>query len=371
MTEAAARNPERAKKNNMSRKINILGAGAAGLTAAICLAQAGRSVDVFDNRSDCGERFGGDFQGLENFSSSLDALDELRMIGLDVNFDCTPKDKVTLTDGHKLKEVHLPTPFVYMVRRGPMAGSLDQGLKQQALEAGVRLNFGKTLPNNEVDLVATGPRTKKAFAAAMGVIFETSMDDTMIVMFNERAAFQGYSYIGVRQGSGCLCSVVFGDLKKLKGCFEETKRLFHRLVDLDIRNPSLMSGVGALSMRPTFRSGTTLYAGEAAGLQDLLYGFGIRSAFQSGALAAKCLLDGSDYEHAARPQFVNRLKAGLVNRYAWEKLGRLQGMDAFHVRGAELFLRHPGWIYNLRLWHRLAWPIANRYIRSKYGDRAY
>jgi len=353
----------------MSGKNSILGAGVAGLTAAICLAQAGRSIDVFDIRSDCGERFGGDFQGIENFSSSLDALDELRILGLDVNFDCTPEDRLTLTDGRKLKYVHLPTPFTYMVRRGTMAGSLDQGLKQQALEAGVRLNFGKTLPETEVDLVAKGPRTKKAFAAATGLIFETSMDDTIIVLFNERAAFQGYSYIGVRQGSGCLCSVVFGDLKKLKGCFEETTRQFHRLVDLDIRNPSPMSGVGAISMRPTFRNGTTLYAGEAAGLQDLLYGFGIRSALQSGALAAKCLLDGSDYENAARSRFVNKLKAGLVNRYAWEKLGRLQGMDAFRLRGAELFLRHPGWIYNLRFWHRLAWPIANRYIRRNYGNR--
>ena len=347
----------------------ILGGGVAGLTAALRMARANHTVDVFDIHDDCGARFSGDFQGLDNFGSPPDALDELRDIGIDVNFDCTPKDRLSLTDGRRVREVSTSGPFVYMVRRGTMAGTLDQGLKQQALEAGVRLHFGETRPEKEMDIVTTGPRAKQVFASAMGMTFETSMEDTMVVLFNEKAAYQGYSYVGVRDGNGCIFSVVFGNARMLKGCFVETKRLFGELLDLDMQNPTQMSGVGSFSASPRFREGSTLYAGEAAGLQDLLFGFGIRSAFQSGALAADCLMNGSDYESAASKRFCNTLKAGLVNRFLWEKIGSLRGMDAYHIRGAELFLHHPKWIYRYRLWHRILRPLASRHFLEKYGGK--
>lgn len=50
------------------KSIKILGAGISGLTAAINLAKAGYKVDVFEKNKDVGVRFGGDLQGLENWS---------------------------------------------------------------------------------------------------------------------------------------------------------------------------------------------------------------------------------------------------------------------------------------------------------------
>jgi phytoene dehydrogenase-like protein len=44
------------------KKIKILGAGLSGLSAAINLAKAGYSVDIFDSNSDSGARFHGDLQ---------------------------------------------------------------------------------------------------------------------------------------------------------------------------------------------------------------------------------------------------------------------------------------------------------------------
>ena len=78
----------------MTKPVRILGAGPSGLAAAITLARAGRAVELYERRSDCGMRFGGDLQGLENWSHETDTLDEFRACGIDIDFHCAPFDAV-------------------------------------------------------------------------------------------------------------------------------------------------------------------------------------------------------------------------------------------------------------------------------------
>ena len=56
----------------------MAGAGIAGLTCAIILARAGRQVIVREWHNSVGHRFHGDFQGLENWRRSEDAIDPAR-----------------------------------------------------------------------------------------------------------------------------------------------------------------------------------------------------------------------------------------------------------------------------------------------------
>lgn len=63
-----------------------------------------------------------------------------------------------------------------------------------------------------------------------------------------------------------------------------------------------------------------LYAGEAAGLQDAEWGFGMMTAMRSGVLAANSILDGQDYATRASCEFAGSRDAGLVNRAMWDKL---------------------------------------------------
>ena len=77
--------------------VQIMGAGLSGLSASILLAKAGKEVHVHDIRADSGARFDGDFQGLENWSSDADFLDEMRGWGINPDeFKATPFKEVDI-----------------------------------------------------------------------------------------------------------------------------------------------------------------------------------------------------------------------------------------------------------------------------------
>ena len=112
--------------------VHILGAGLSGLAAATYLAKAGKEVHVHEIRSDSGARFDGDFQGIENWTSSeSDFFDEMREWGLDPDefksdgFDIIdlihPDDEITnpITDGVAFR----------VVERGTDSHCIDQGFK--------------------------------------------------------------------------------------------------------------------------------------------------------------------------------------------------------------------------------------------------
>ncbi len=91
--------------------INIIGAGPAGLTAAIVLRKHGLPVKVFDMASDVGHRLNGDFQGLENWTSEKNITDILKETGIEINFLCVPHYGGTLiAPGMKPAEIKSDRP---------------------------------------------------------------------------------------------------------------------------------------------------------------------------------------------------------------------------------------------------------------------
>lgn len=66
--------------------VGIVGAGPAGLACAIGLARAGYPVIVHEQHNAVGARFHGDFQGLENWSSDEDVLEEIARRGIGCDF---------------------------------------------------------------------------------------------------------------------------------------------------------------------------------------------------------------------------------------------------------------------------------------------
>jgi hypothetical protein len=350
--------------------IKIAGAGPSGLTAAINLAKAGIPVDVFEKRSDTGKRFHGDLQGLENWSSEVDVLDLLRDMNLRVNFDCAPILKQITTNGVKSRISIYDQPLCYLVKRGDIPGSLDQGLKDQALDSGVNIHFSKTIALEKADIIATGPISKELFAVDKGIVFSTTHDDLNVFLINDKAAYKGYSYLLITKGYGCMCTVLFDRFKELDECFEVSKCMLTEMFPVEIENPSPVAGVGCFSTRNIFQKGSRMFVGEAAGIQDLLLGFGIKTAIESGHLAAECIIQGHDYREVAKSQYEGRLKATLVNRFLWEvfRYNNYAVVVDERIQSRTKRSLNLSSLYRFGSIHRAVYPLARWHMKRRYPD---
>jgi flavin-dependent dehydrogenase len=353
----------------MTKHIKIRGAGPAGLAAAITLATVDYRVTVYEKAKDCGTRFKGDLQGLENWTSTTNVINEMKGIGIEPNFDCDPFSSLTAIDAARRTTTFCsPQPLFYLVKRGSRPGTLDQGLKEQALALGVEIQFNSPVAEDEVDIVASGPVPHKLCAIDTGIIFETEAEDMAYGMLDDRSSYKGYSYLLITKGYGCMCTVLFDKFSEIHEQFALARGTFEEIIEIDIRNPSQVGGYGNFTTQNTFVKGRQLYVGEAAGLQDLLWGFGIRFAFCSGHLAARCLMEGRDYAAEAKKLFNHGLRTGVVNRTIWEQLGN-PGYKALLTLARRS--QNPRQFLNRRLfryswWRRLAFPVALWNLRRRH-----
>lgn len=348
-------------------KVSILGAGPAGLSAAINLAKEGYNVDIFEKNLDVGSRFHGDFQGLENWSDKKDVLKLFKNINIDINFDFTPFKKLTISNESKIWNFNCNRSAFYLVRRGSDEKTLDNALKDQALDLDVNIHFNEIIPQDQADIIATGPIKSEIYAVAKGITFKTTSNNLAVGLVNNNAALNGYSYLLIANGQGCMANVLFGNFNNLNLYFEETKRIFDNKMDLDLKEIKYMGGMGSFSNKNTFKRGKSLYIGEAAGLQDFLWGFGIKSAVISGYLAAKSIINGEDYEKSAESYFKKKLTAGLVNRYLWERFNFLDySFIVNRIHNAKDPLKFLNYFYNANFVHKMIYPFAKRYLQKKY-----
>lgn len=346
--------------------IRVLGAGPAGLAAAIVLARAGHSVEVFERRNDCGARFGGDLQGLETFSDGTSVLDELRDAGITIDFFHKPFERGFQYNGRRADLHEFGAPAFYLVRRGTMADAIDQSLKRQALAAGVSLRFGTTLPEAHADILATGPRGQRPYAVCKGVVFRTDAPDVAVALLDDAAGYKGYSYLLVSDGEGCLCTSLWADFDRVSHCLAEARRVLLARWPMTVQDERSVGGLVHFSGRPRWREGAALVVGEAAGLQDFLWAFGLRAALRSGVLAARSLVHGFDYAVAAEQVFRPLVRGGIVNRFLWEmgRVGRYAApMAALRWRGAGRLMRE---FYSYNRMQRLLFPLARGYVRAAH-----
>lgn len=300
----------------------VVGAGPAGLVAAATIARAGEQVTVLERHERVGQRFHGDFQGLENWSEPTDVLDRLAALGVTADFAYRPFHEVTFYDS-RLRPVAASTdrPLFYLVRRGPDRDTLDAALLRQARAAGAEVRFGETARTaGPGTIIATGPRAADGIVS--GYTFRTRLPDQAHAIVSRRLAPAGYAYLLLWGGRGTLATCLFRDLDQWRKALDETAAAFTRLVPgLDLTGARAFGGHGGVlgAARYADEAGR-LYAGEAAGLQDPEWGFGMVHAMCSGALAGASLLDSADFPIRARTHFDPIQRSGFVNRVLFEAL---------------------------------------------------
>lgn len=306
-----------------SSRLQVVGGGPAGLVAALTVAKAGREVTVSERHSDVGRRFHGDFQGLENWTTQADVLDELVAAGIEPTFAATPfRECVAFDPSGTQFTFRSRDPLWYLVRRGAEDGTVDYALKAQAIAAGVDLQFGQAVADlPDGGIVAHGPH--RADVIAVGYVFETDAPDGAYAALSDDLAPKGYSYLLICSGRGTVASCMFADFHNEGVYLERTADFFRDRVGIEFREPRRFGGFGNIFAAERARKQDLLYVGEAAGFQDALFGFGMRYALLSGHLAGRAWLDGRPalYDASWSRRLGALMRLAMVNRYLYERLG--------------------------------------------------
>ncbi len=327
----------------MNGPIRIAGAGLAGMTAALVLARAGRKVDVVDAKTRLLPSSGPHSEGIRNYRK-VDALGELRSAG----FDLAPFSTVQRTiraSPHARTE--LVGPAHYLFQRGHEPGTVDQALFRGAQEAGATFHFGAGLEPGEADLVATGPPKGETQILGAGYTFSAAgsplRKDVACALFDNEVAPAGYLAITPGTEYHSIYSVSWSEFD-----YDRLLARVHRAFEVPWVKEILGTStwVGKIHGRAHFvrdpiahaERGGALYVGEAGGFQDAVAGFGFRYAAMTGALAARAILQGSDYRGLLQEAFGQEFLESWAFR---EKLNHASNDDydrMFQALGPEITL---------------------------------
>ncbi|WP_291984703.1 NAD(P)-binding protein [Candidatus Accumulibacter sp. ACC007] len=350
-----------AATNKEFAPIEIVGAGPAGLAAAITLARGGRKVVLHEAQREVGHRFQGDLQGLENWSGKRDVLDVLRAAGITTDFAMTPcTHGIGFDAWDRRYPLRSSAPILYLVERGPGRGSLDRALLDQALSLGVELRFGSRKDQlHGTGILATGPRT--ASAIAVGYHFETSLANGFWVILDDALAPGGYAYLLVMGGRGTVKSCMFKGFAEQRTYVQRTVDRFRGLLGFAMQDARFHGGAGNFFVPTTARRGRHLVAGEQAGFQDAFAGFGMRYAILSGVMAARSMLEHTDYDASWQREMKGPIDTGALNRAIYDRLGnhgyRWLLRAQARISDTTTFLR---WLYGPSHLRRLLRPWAQR-----------
>lgn len=365
---AAKARPQR----SAPRRVAVVGAGPAGSAAALELARHGVEVTVYEQRRQPGGRFHGDLQGLENWTTDEDVCAWLARLGIRMSFDTRPTHEVTLvTPRLEPHTVRSEVPLLYLVRRGPYPGSLDVELARQAQAAGARYEFGRrvdrALPHPTIR--ATGPSATQAVVA--GLVARTECPDQVVAIASDDVVPRGYAYLAIWDGTATLAAAVVERFEDAWTYFERTRAAFARLGHASFRDERRFGGRANIVPGRPLRLGSSLYVGEAAGLQDYFLGFGLRYAILSGHLAARALLRGEVYEELVEEALGPGFRAGIVNRFLYAHAGdRGYGRFIRWVARSGDVRAKARKVYGLGGVRRALYPIAVRLLERADGRRA-
>ena len=144
----------------------ILGAGVAGLCAALNLAANGKEVTVFERRSAPGEHMHPNYQGL--LHTDNDPFGYLKRLGIQAEFNNISLSKAIFCTRNREIDVKLKTPIQFILRGGPE--SLEHGMYKQGEAMGIDFQFNERRDRKNMDIISTGHG--RSDMAAHGRLYE-------------------------------------------------------------------------------------------------------------------------------------------------------------------------------------------------------
>lgn len=301
--------------------ITIGGAGISGLTAAINLAKGGYNVKVFEKANSIGSVPA--ICALRNYDLKYDAIEEMKSCGVNIKHSGKIKEVKKYSPNECIEEYSKGVIF-YILERGSSKSSIESQLYKQALDSGVEFVFGESRRENEVDIVATGP--KRSDILAYGHIYKNSefKNDTLRIIYDNLYSPKGYTYIVFSNRKCLICTVSF-DKRNFNyiplnfNFLLRNNEVIRKIVGR--KNPQeIVKGYGNYGLPKSANKNGRLYVGESAGFQDASKGFGIRYAIISGYLAAQSIINKEDYDYLWKSEFYEEFKRNLERRIRIDKL---------------------------------------------------
>ena len=118
-----------------------------------------------------------------------------------------------------------------------------------------------------------------------------------------------------------MATVLYRDFRRKEECFFRMLDFFRERAGVQPREERKFTSYGNFFIRHSQVERKTLYVGESAGFQDGLWSFGLRYAILSGYLAARSIIDGTDYDRLWKGGLKPMLETSLVNRFLLERFG--------------------------------------------------
>jgi flavin-dependent dehydrogenase len=213
-------------------------------------------------------------------------------------------------------------PMFYCFPRNPL-NSIDLNIYDNAKSMGVKFFFESTI--NNPDIIATGAKERK-FAGYGYHFYDVDCDDSIHVFLDNNFAPAGYVFIipynrnELTIGSTCFDSAEsFASIKRRIDKFLIVNRIAKDMTRNSRRSDAL-SAYAYYDYPISAKAGEALLTGEAAGFMDASRGFGLIYAIESGYLAARAIIDGTNYDDMWKSSFGIDLKKYYHKRQIFQLL---------------------------------------------------
>lgn len=305
--------------------VRILGAGLAGLTAAIKLAQAGVSVTVLEKRDFVGRAVDG-HQAIRNYEHNHDQIEYFRQNGIKIDHAKPIHNIIKHAPSGKSMTIQSEgkNPIFYSLKRGPGEISLEHQLYRQALDlnADVVFNSSSDLASTDADIIATGGLHNNIWAYG-SVYADANVDrETILFFMNNEYCPKGYIYAIPYENEITIAATTFEigcPLPKLfQNFIKENPVIRDALNGATFLNHT--SGFEYANIPKTAVINGKKIIGSAAGFIDPSRGFGIKYSLLSGMLAAKSIKENSDYDILWKSAFEKELLDGFKRRLLLERM---------------------------------------------------